>query len=133
MTKHSYSKNLFVIICFLALLSVSPILFAQDAKPFIGIWNGSISAGGQVFEIVVEFSLDEEGKIQGNMILPARSTEDLGLINIALEGKKISFGIEGPPGEPILAGELDEAGTKIEGKFSLAGTEGTFTMEKAEL
>jgi len=66
MIKHSYSKNLTVIICLLALLSVSPTLFAQDAKPFVDTWNGSLSAMGQEFEIIVEFSIDEDGtKIEG--------------------------------------------------------------------
>jgi len=117
--------------CLTILLSVSPSLFAQDANPFVGTWNGSLSAMGQEFEIVVEFSLDENGKIKGNIDFPTEGAEDLNLINLTIEGKKISFVVEGPPGEPTLDGELDEAGTKIEGKFSQSGYEGTFTLEKA--
>ena len=131
MTKHSYSKNFTAIIALLALLSVSPTLFAQDAKPFVGTWNGSLSAMGQEFDIVVEFSLDENGNIQGNIDIPIQGAEDINLINIAIDGKNISFVIEGAPGDPTFAGELDEAGTKIEGKFSQSGVEGTFFLEKA--
>ena len=133
MIKHSYSKNLTVIICLLALLSVSPTLYAQDAKPFIGTWNGSLSAAGQEFELIVEFSMTEDGKIQGKIDFPSQGAAGLNLINLTIEGKKISFAVEGVPGDPNFAGELDEAGTKIEGKFSQGGAEGTFTLEKEVL
>lgn len=83
--------------------------------------------------MIVEFSMDEDGNIKGNMDFHAMGAEDLNLSNITINGKKISFGIEGAPGDPTLAGELDEAGKKIEGKFSQADMEGTFTLEKAEL
>ena len=131
MTKRSFLRNLTLIMCLTILLSVSPTLFAQETKPFLGTWNGSLSAMGQEYDIVVEFSLDENGKIQGNIDIPIQGAEDLNLIDITIGGKKISCVIEGPQGDPTFAGELDETGTKIDGKFSQAGIEGTFTLEKA--
>ncbi len=133
MKKLAFLKNLTLIICLTFLLSVTPSLFAQDAKAFLGSWNGNLGAMGQTFDISVEFSLDENGKIQGSMDIPAQGAEGINLIDITIEGKKISFVIDGAPGEPTLSGELDEAGTKIEGKFTQGGAEGTFLLEKAAL
>lgn len=130
MINRSLLRNLSLILCLLAFLSIHPSAFAQDAKPFIGTWNGFISAAGTEIEIIVEFSLNENGDIQGNIDIPMQGIEDLGLIDITIEGKKISFVIEGVPGEPTLSGELDEAGTKITGDFSQGGAEGTFILEK---
>lgn len=130
MTKSAFLKNLTLIMCLTILLSVSPILSAQDAKPFVGTWNGNLSVMDQELEIVVEFSIDENGKIQGNIDIPSQGAQDLNLIDITIEEKKISFVIEGVPGDPKFAGELDESGKKIEGIFSQGPAEGTFSIEK---
>jgi hypothetical protein len=130
MINRSFLKHLSLIFCLVALLSFHPSAFAQDAKPFVGTWNGSLSAAGQEFEIVVEFSLDEKETLQGNIDIPVQGIEDLNLIDILIEGKRISFKIEGVPGDPTFDGELDEAGTIIEGTFSQSGYEGSFTLEK---
>ena len=116
--------------CLLVLLSVSPTLSAQDANPFVGTWNGNLSVMDQEFDIVVEFSLDENEKIQGNIDIPIQGAADINLTEITIDGKKISFVIEGVPGDPKFAGELDESGKKIEGIFSQGPAEGTFSLEK---
>ena len=126
----SILKNFFFISCLLALLSANPPAFSQDAKPFVGTWNGFIDAMGQQIEIIVEFSIDDEGHIQGTVDVPAQGATGLALSNFELDGKKITFEIDGVPGEPTFNGELDEAGTKITGDFMQGGAEGTFTLEK---
>ena len=78
-----------------------------------------------------EFSLDENGKIQGNIDIPAQGAADINLTDITIEGKNISFAIENVPGEPSFSGELDETGKKIEGNFTQGPAEGTFLLEKA--
>jgi len=83
-------------------------------------------------EIIVEFSLDEEKNILGNIDVPAQGATDLPLGDINIEGKKISFKIVHPQvqGDPTFSGELDETGKKISGEFSQGGAAGTFSVEK---
>ena len=120
-------KNLTLVFCLAVLLSFA---LAQDVKPFVGTWSGALSVMGQELEIEVEFTLDDDGNLQGTIDVPMQGATDIPLIDIALEGKKITFLIDGAPGEPTFDGELDEAGTKIEGTFSQSGYEGTFSLEK---
>jgi hypothetical protein len=126
----SFLKNLFTLFCLVAYLSISPAAFGQDAKPFVGTWNGSIEAGGQQIGIVVHFSTDDEGNIQGTIDVPNQGLAGLALSGFEIDGKKITFIIDGIPGEPTFKGELDEPGTKISGSFSQSGAEGSFSMEK---
>ena len=87
---------------------------------------------GQEFEIIVEFSLDDEKNIQGNIDIPVQGAMDLPLGDILIEGKKISFKIVHAQvqGDPTFKGELDEIGKKISGDFSQGGATGTFSIEK---
>jgi len=118
----------------IALLSSHSFIYAEDAKPFLGTWNGAISVMGMEFEIIVEFALDETKAIKGTIDIPTQGATDLNLGDIKIEGKKISFMIDSPgaPGEPSFAGELDETGKKITGTFTQGGAEGTFNLEKEE-
>ena len=120
---------------FIALLSSHPFIFAEDAKSFLGTWNGAISAMGTEIEMTVKFTLDENKKINGTIDVPSQpGAVDVPLGDIKIEGKKISFMIDAPgaPGEPTFAGELNETGKKITGTFTQGGAEGTFSLEKEE-
>jgi hypothetical protein len=129
--KRTLIKNLIFVPALFALLLIHSSLMAQDTKPFLGTWNGTLSIGMEL-EIIVEFSLDEEKNIQGNIDVPAQGAMDLPLGDINIEGKKISFKIVHPQvqGDPTFSGELDETGKKISGEFSQGGAAGTFSVEK---
>jgi hypothetical protein len=113
-------------------LVVAGTYAAQDAKPFVGIWNGAIMAGGMEIGIVVNFSLDDAGELQGTLDVPDQGAEGLVLGDVKVEGKTVSFIIDDPgaPGEPTFTGTLDDTGKRIEGDFTQAGVEGNFTLEK---
>ena len=129
--KRSLIKNLMFIPVLLALLLVHSSLMAQDTKPFLGTWNGTLSIGMEL-EIIVEFSVDEGKNIQGNIDVPAQGATDLPIADINIEGKKISFKIVHPQvqGDPTFNGELDETGKKISGEFSQGGAAGTFSARR---
>lgn len=131
MKKRALVRNVLLSVL-VALLLAGSFIFAQDPKPFLGKWKGSISIMGTELEIIVEFSLDDKGNIQGTIDVPQQGAEDLPLGEIKIEGKKISFMIVAPgvQGDPTFQGELDESGKKIAGTFSQMGYEGTFTLEK---
>jgi hypothetical protein len=116
---------------FLFLAFHSPA-WTQDAKPFLGTWNGALSVMGQEMEIILKFTLNEEKNLSGTIDVPVQGGFDINLGNIKMEGKKISFTIDHPEvqGDPTFDGELDEAGTKISGTFAQGGAEGTFSVEK---
>lgn len=119
----------------IAFLSSHSFIYAEDAKPFLGTWNGAISVMGMEIEITVKLALDETKAIKGTIDVPMQpGAVDVPLADIKIEGKKISFMIDAPgaPGEPTFAGELDETGKKITGTYTQGGAEGTFNLEKEE-
>ena len=130
--KRSISKSLMIVPIVFALLFAHSTAIAQDAKPFVGTWNGALSVTGQELEIIIELSLDEAGKIQGNIDVPIQGAVDIPLGEFSIEEKKISFKIIHPQvqGDPTFKGELDEPGKKISGEYSQGGGVGTFSVEK---
>ena len=130
--KRSMSKILMIIPIAFALLLAHSTLMAQDAKPFVGTWNGALSVMGQELEINIELSLDEGNNIQGNIDVPVQGAVDIPLGEFNIEGKKISFKIIHPQvqGDPTFKGELDAPGKKIAGEYSQGGGVGTFSVEK---
>ena len=130
--KRSTSKILAIIPVVIALLLAHSTLMAQDAKPFVGTWNGALSVMGQELEIIIELSLDEGKNIQGNIDVPIQGAVDIPLGEFNIEGKKISFKIVNAQvqGDPTFKGELDESDKKIAGEYSQGGGVGTFSVEK---
>ncbi len=130
MTKNFNHRNVFLTFALAAVLATGLLYAAQDAKPFVGDWKGAISVMGQELEIACHFTLDENGAMAGTFDSPLQGAYGLALGDIKIEGKKISFMILGVPGDPLFAGELDAAGTKIAGSFTQGGAAGTFSLEK---
>jgi len=105
---------------------------AQDTKPFIGAWKGTLSIAGMELEIGLNFTLDEAKKIQGTFDSISQGAFGIKLGNFEIKDKAITFIISDPnvPGEPAFKGTLDETGKKIAGDFTQAGYAGTFAVEK---
>ena len=125
------SLGIFAALVLIVCLIVPGVAQAQDAKPFVGIWEGGIDVMGQHFDFILEFALEAD-QLTGNVDFPAQGAEDLPLADFKLEGKKLTFMIDHPgvPGEPTFSGELDAAGTTLSGTFSQSGAEGTFEAKK---
>jgi hypothetical protein len=130
--KRSLTKGLVFIPILLALFLVHPSLMAQDAKPFVGEWDGTLSGMGIEFTIKIKLSLDEGKNLQGTIDVVEQGATEIPLGEFNIEGKKISFKIVHPQvqGDPTFNGELDETGKKIAGDFSQGGGSGTFSVEK---
>lgn len=118
------------ILCVLFIMGSS--IQAQDAKAFVGDWNGAVSIGGMEIDIVCHFQLNDDGTLTGTIDSPSQGAFGLALSDIQVDGKKITFGIDDPnvPGDPSFIGTLDEEGTTISGDFSQSGGTGTFKLEK---
>ncbi len=116
----------------LVLLVFQSPSIAQDTKPFIGTWNGTLSLPGQEMEITIDFSMDEENQMQGNIDVPAQGAVDIPLGEFNIEGKKITFMIVHPQvsGDPTFTGELEEDGNTISGEYSQSGVVAPFSVKK---
>ena len=125
-------KCLTCIPALLVLLVFQSASIAQDTKPFIGTWNGTLSLPGQELEITIDFSMDAENQMQGNIDVPAQGAVDIPLGEINIEGKKITFMIVHPQitGDPTFTGELNESGNTISGEYSQSGVVGSFSVKK---
>lgn len=126
------SLSLLISLLVILLLYTPGLAAAQDAKPFVGTWNGAIMAGGMEIGITVNFSLNEAGKLKGTIDVPDQGAEGLVLGDVKVDGKTVTFMIDDPgaPGEPTFNGTLDDSGKKIEGTFTQGGMEGSFNLEK---
>ena len=130
MKKESIKRICFVLgaLAFVAVVSAQ----AQDMKPFIGAWKGTLSGGGMDREIGINFTLDEAKTIQGTFDSITQGAFGIKLSNIEVKDKTITFLIDDPnvPGEPTFKGTLDETGKKLGGEFTQSGYAGTFALEK---
>jgi hypothetical protein len=123
--------NILLGLALIAFLVAPNAVLAQDAKPFVGTWEGTIEVPGQPLDIILEFALEGDA-LTGNIDVPVQGAEDIPLADFNIEGKKITFIIDHPDvqGDPMFDGELDEAGTTLAGTFSQMGGEITFKVTK---
>jgi CubicO group peptidase (beta-lactamase class C family) len=110
----------------LAFLFACTALFAQSP---VGNWRGAIEIPGQQLAIVVR--LTEKGAtLSGRIDIPAQGAEDLELSGVECTGRTVRFAIQGVPGAPTFAGELDEHGAVLAGTFTQNGQALTFRLNR---
>jgi hypothetical protein len=129
--KENKIKRIALVLGALAFVAVA-FAQAQDTKPFIGAWKGTLSVAGAELEIGLNFTLDEAKKIQGTFDSITQGGFGIKLGNIEIKDKAITFILDDPnaPGEPTFKGTLDETGKKLGGEFAQSGMAGTFAVEK---
>ena len=103
---------------------------AQEAKPFLGDWKGTISVMGVDLEIGLHFKLDEAKKVTGTFDSITQGAMGLPVGGIEIKDKAITFMLSGVPGDPTFKGALDATGKKLAGDFTQGGAAGTFAVEK---
>ena len=122
-------KRIAVAIGILAFVSAGAAQ-AQDPKPFIGAWKGTLSVAGMDLEIGLNFKLDEAKKITGTFDSITQGAMGLALGGIEIKDKTITFMLSGVPGDPAFKGVLDAAGKVLAGDFTQGGAAGTFSVQK---
>jgi hypothetical protein len=129
--KNNLIKRICLVLGALAFVAVV-LAQAQDTKPFIGAWKGTLSVQGVELEIALNFTLDEAKKMQGTFDSITQGGFGISLGNIEVKDKTITFIIDDPnaPGEPTFKGTLDATGKKLGGEFAQSGMAGTFAVEK---
>jgi len=129
--KNNLIKRICLVLGALAFVAVA-FTQAQDTKPFIGAWKGTLSVAGVDLEIALNFTLDEAKKMQGTLDSITQGGFGIKLGNIEVKDKTIAFIIDDPnaPGEPTFKGTLDATGKKLGGEFAQSGMAGTFAVER---
>lgn len=129
--KENRIKRIVLVLVALAFVAVA-FTQAQDTKPFIGAWKGTLSVAGMDLEIGINFTLDEAKKMQGTFDSITQGAFGIKLGNIEVKEKTVTFLIQDPnvPGDPTFKGTLDETGKKLSGEFVQSGYSGTFALEK---
>jgi CubicO group peptidase (beta-lactamase class C family) len=113
-----------------AVLAVTSTLTAQQppARGFAGHWTGSITLPGQ--ELAFDVDLVQTGtNWTGDISIPAQNAKDLPLVQIAIQGDSIGFGIQGIPGSPTFRGVLAPDGQSVAGQFTQGGQSFPFSMQ----
>lgn len=125
-----------ILILFLILFQATlPGLFSQETDPgqqLAGHWQGAIELPGMKLEILVDFKLSPDKKVEGLISIPVQKAIDLRLTDIVLAGKEITFTIYGVPGNAVFKGQLDDRGQKITGQFTQSGQTFPFYLTKSE-
>ncbi len=119
----------FVLVPGLLVLFGAGSLVAQEPANPAGHWEGAIEVPGAPIEINVDLMVGEDGTWTGDISIPAQMAQDVPLINVKVEGKTVSFGME-VPGDPLFTGTLSDDGKTISGPFTQGGAELTFTLTR---
>jgi len=120
--------RIFLPIVSLILLVASSVVAAPPSLE--GHWEGTIEVPGTKLQIDTDFSKDGDAW-KGDISIPAQKAKDLPLTDIAVDGAKVNFKIEGVPGSPMFNGTFSDDGAKITGAFTQGGGLFAFTLERA--
>jgi len=135
---NSVSISFFALLALLLIvptLSTATPVQAQSAdlsQKVVGHWEGAIELPGMKLEVLVDFKLSADKKLEGVISIPIQKAKDLPLTDIKITDSEISFAIAGVPGNPVFKGKLDESGQKISGQFTQSGQTFPFNLSKGE-
>ena len=86
-----------------------------------GHWEGAVELPTGELAMMVDLEHGEEGW-SGTIDIPLQGAEGVPLEDISIEGERVAFAIQGPPGDPTFTGKLADG--EIRGEFRQGG--GTF-------
>ncbi len=110
-----------------ALLFSSLTIFSQT--DIEGTWDGAIDIMGTELIIVVNF-YTEDGRLSATIDIPQQGAQDVSLTNVYFEQDSVYFELPAGPGLAVFDGTLEDE--YIAGKFSQAGIDATFYLQKAD-
>ncbi len=113
-----------------AVVALAALLCCFAAPPPEGHWEGEIKLPTGGLKVDVDLSRKSDGSWSGDISIPQQGAKDLPLINIALDGDKIGFEIQGIPGTPTFKGRLGADGA-LAGDFTQSGQTLPFSLRFA--
>lgn len=122
---------LFAIGLILLWLNNAALSAQEKAEGIIGHWEGQIELPGQPLGIDIDFLINDDNIINGDISIPLQGAKDLPLSEISIEGNKIRFKLPDVPGNASFAGQISDDGSKISGEFNQSGQTFVFTLSRA--
>jgi hypothetical protein len=116
------------------LLSVTapqtPAAPSRTAPPGDGHWEGAIQVPGQALDVQVDLARRPPKGWQGAIAIPAQNVKGLPLTGVAVDGSKVTFGMQMVPGAPAFKGTLSADGGTITGDFTQGGATFPFSLTR---
>ena len=98
------------------LLMVSVLsVWAQDGPR--GHWSGSVDVPNQALAMEVDLEKGPDGWI-GSISIPAQNASGIPLNSISFANGKVTFHIQGAPGDPTFTGNVSADGKTLAGTFT---------------
>ncbi len=114
---------------FLAALWTAATLFAQAGAGPAGHWEGVIQAPSGDLNMEIDLAQEPGAGWIGSIAIPAQGAKGLELIDIAVKGSTVSFGIRAP-GDPHFEGTIAKEGGKITGELTQGGGSVPFQLTR---
>ena len=111
-------------------LGLSLTAAEKEASPQ-GRWEGQIRTPGQPLEVIVDLVHGGGGEWRGEIDIPAQGAKDFRLSKVKVDGPKVSFSMQGIPGNPVFKGKLSKNGERISGDFSQGGAHFSFMLKRS--
>jgi len=118
------------IIALVALLA-GPIASGSSAvaqDDITGIWEGVIEIPGTKLEIIVEFTLGDDGIYAGTIDIPLQDLQGMDMTDVVVNLPEVLFAMPGVPGEPKFVGALSVDKSEISGQFTQGGQTFPFSL-----
>ena len=102
---------------------------AAGAQELTGRWHGELELPGAPLAVGLTFSPTPSG-LGGTIDIPAQGVSELPLTDLTQNGRSVTFGLQGVPGNPRFDGQLSGSGdsAKLAGTFSQSGQSFPFTL-----
>jgi hypothetical protein len=81
---------------------------AQSAPD--GHWEGTLVLPNRELDIVVDIVKNAKGEWLANFGIPSQKAPELAISKLAVEGKTVTFQIDGAPGKPVFDGTVSADG-----------------------
>jgi len=108
-------------------LAMAGVAEAQDE--ILGTWEGEIVILGSRLGITVVFEMSGQ-ELAAQIDIPQQGASGLPLANVQSNDPAVHFELPAPQGTAVFAGQ--RLGERIEGSFTQAGYEGTFSITRSE-
>jgi hypothetical protein len=104
----------------LALSIVPALLMAQDTRPIVGDWRGTLNPGAQPKKrIIVHISAAQDGSLSGTIDYPDQDTSGIQITAITYKDPTLHF--ESSSSLTVYDGTMNKDNSRITGTWKQAG------------
>ena len=108
------------------LLAAATSLGAQSAN-LSGHWEGSIKVPGMELRVEIDLAAASGGALTGTMSIPSQNVKGLPFLNVAVEGKSVTFNSRD---DQVFKGTLSANGQALSGILDMSGFTIPFSLAR---